>query len=152
MKPKTRFLAILAIAALALGPPVFAQVSLQDLSATNNIPQNATTTTELGSAIPLSQRDNVGILVSFKLQNGGTENQTLIFARSGDGTTYETWPRITWTIPANGTTTVVAYTNVPNSLIGAAYDLKLVSWANGCATNYVTNITVNAVLKRDPGK
>jgi hypothetical protein len=76
-----------------------------------------------------------------------TDAITITFARSVDGTTWETTPRFTWATALNGTTAVVTYTNLNSSLIGAAGYLKVISIQNASATVLGTNASLTVIKK-----
>ena len=72
---------------------------------------------------------------------------TFTLARSPDGTVWETTPRWTWAVTLNGTTEVVAVTNIAGSIIGATHSLKVISVANADDT-IVTNAYLKVVKKQ----
>lgn len=143
------FIAILlGLALFALSAP--AQVSVINVGITNSVINNATTSTSMGNVINVSKQDFVGMEFRGQGDRAGTGIQTLTFARSTDGTTFETTPRFTWTLSLNGNTAIVGYTNFPNAVIGGAHSIKLVSIANADASATVTNTSLRVLLKRVP--
>ena len=130
-----------------------ADVGTLDFGATNTIAGSTTITTVAagtGNAVKVDRQDAIGLQTTFQCLAGAeTANVTLTMVRSMDGATWETTPKWTLAIAANGTNTVTCFTNLNSSVIGAAGFVKLVSIQNA-ATNGITNLTVTAVLKRVP--
>jgi hypothetical protein len=140
---KSILLAIFAVAALAVSAQA-QQYSVNTLSTTNAISANTTITP--GSVIAATKHLNVALQPSFALANSGTANVTFSFARSVDGTTFESTPSVSLVVAANGTNTVTGFTNVS---MGAGGYLKLTSVANANSTN-VTGLNVLYGIK--PGE
>lgn len=133
---------VFTVAALALlALPTLADVSPVDVGMTNTVAAETTLTTGLGSAVNVENQDNVGVTCAFKTTSADTSTGdiTLLFARSFDGTVYETTPKLSFIVPSNSTNLVVGYTNLTVSSIGSAKWLKLVSFQNA-ATNSLTNV------------
>jgi hypothetical protein len=134
---------VMAVAML----PAMADVGTENVGITNSIVNNATTSANVGRAIKIDKQDNVGLLFKFQGTAAGTDAITITFARSVDGTTWETTPRFTWATALNGTTAVVTYTNLNSSLIGAAGYLKVISIQNASATVLGTNASLTVIKK-----
>lgn len=157
-------LIITALAAFALAGSAFAESSAirigsalgdrgQTVALTNAIPASTTESTHVGSGVDLREWENVSLQTSFNSGSAGTGTVTLTFARSGgrlgpadSGIVYETTPRFTWVLAANGTNTVVGHTNLPRDSISGAAALRLVSVAAG--TNALANFTLTVTRKR----
>ena len=131
---------------LLLAAPVFADVGIIDMGCTNVVNSNIVVTVNLGNAVKLAKNDNVGLLVSFQGVQIGTDTIKYNFVRSADAITWETTPTFTIAFAANGTTNVVAYTNIPASMIGAAPYIKLNS-ITAAVNPHVTNHTVKIITK-----
>ena len=125
----------------------YADVGIVDTSSTNSIAANVTTSVNLGNAIKIGKTDTVGIVHAFQGNAAGTGKITYTWARSADGTTWETDPKFATAATLNGTTAVVNYTNLPNTLIGPAQYIKLLSIANADASATATNATVKVIVK-----
>lgn len=123
----------------------------QTVALTNVVPASSTESTLVGSPVDIREWDRVGLLLSFASPSAGTANTTLTFARSGSKelatAVFETTPRFTWVVAANGTNTVVGFTNLPNDSLSGVSFLKLISVGTG--TNIVTNLTVTVTRKRN---
>ena len=145
---KNIFRLTVAVALLALAPmAVQADVGTLDFAVTNKMQANATTSVNMGNAVYIGAQDACGIEVKIQGDAAGTGVQTLTFARSVDNTTFETTPRFTMTTALNGTTAVVCYTNIPNTVIGAAGWLKCVTYQNADAVANATNVTIRLIKK-----
>jgi hypothetical protein len=152
MNPIKKLTAAVALLILCSGAAMAQVANVNALpTAVFSVPASGTsnyTTANISVPFSVERRDQIGMQAQFKLSGAGTENMTFVFVRSADGVTYETSPKITWTIAGTGATAVCAYTNIPTTLIGSAKYLRLESIANGNATYYLTNIQVVAALKR----
>lgn len=140
-------LTLLLIAAALLAPvvPAFADVAVEAMLSAGTVTNETTRTTGF-TAVEIPKVNNVGLALRFTGAGAATDNLTLTFARSVDGSNYETTPRFTWRVALNGTTAVVGYTNLVESTIGAARYLKLVSIQNE-GTNNATNVYVEVIKK-----
>lgn len=117
------------------------------LSVTNDVPNNSTTTANLGAELDVSQFENVGVLVKYALNGSGTTACTFTFNWSADGTNYNTTSPFAIALAPAGTTAVTT-----NALwhVGAMRKVKLsgLTAANNSAA--MTNITVMFVRKPYP--
>lgn len=116
-------------------------VTLLSGTLTNN------STWTINSTAKVDDNEIVGVQAVATGNQAGTGNITLTFARSGDGVEFETTPRFTWVFALNGTTKVVAYTNLTTT-VGAAHSIRLVSVANADASCSATNATILLIKKR----
>lgn len=137
----------LLAAIVGLATPAFADFGTTDLGINSRITNNATFTSNTGSPVKLANHDNVGFAFRFQGDQAGTGAITLTFARSVDGTNWETTPRFTWSVALNGNTAVVAYTNFPSAVIGAAGYLKVAQIANADANATATNASLTLIRK-----
>jgi len=120
------------------------QYKWHDLEATNNVPDNSTTTENLGPAINCTRYGEIALDIGFELMGSGPTACTFKFTRSVDGTNYTTTAPIEIAIAPNGTTAV--RTNLTVSL-GAVGYLKLSSIAAGNNGYAMTNIVVGYAFK-----
>lgn len=147
---KKTFISLLALAAaVALTGTVRADVGV--VAFTNNATCYSNVALSAGFAdVSIANQDEVGFQLSFGATAAGTGTMTVILARSMDGTTFETAPRMTFAIAATGTTKAVLYTNLTSTWVGSAKALRCISISNGSAEaglNY-TNVTASICLKR----
>jgi hypothetical protein len=87
------------------------------------------------------------VVLKFQGDGAGTGAITVTFARSSDGTVWETTPRVAWVTALNGNTAVVAYTNLNAALLGSAPYIKVMSIANADASRAATNASLTLVKK-----
>lgn len=129
--------------------PAQADVEAQNVGITNTITANNTTTANLGSGIVVKNDRTLGAELRLQGNAAGTGAITVIFARSTDnGTTYETTPRFTWATALNGTTAVVARTNLPSWFIENSTHIKVVSIQNADASAGGTNAALYVSRQR----
>jgi hypothetical protein len=148
MKSITKRIGLMTIAMLAaLAMPALADVGVIDMGVTNKFTANYTTTANMGNSVKLTKNDTVGVQVAVQGDAAGTGAITATFARSLDGTTWETAPRFTMACALNGTTAVVQYTNFPNTIIGPVGYIKLISVQNADATANATNASIKIITK-----
>lgn len=133
---------------LALLSAGAADYDARSIGATNSLTASATQTSNLGNVIDLKNYTRLGLQVEFTHSTAtpGSGNCVITLARSADGVTYETTPRLTWTIANNNTTQVVAYTNLPTANIDNVRYIKVVSLQN-TATNAMTGFKIWAIRK-----
>jgi hypothetical protein len=136
MKTIYKFLlVIIALLALVLVADLKAQTYVSPISigTTNVWWSNAVTTvsTAGGAAgVDIQRADNIGMEVRYQNQKADNDNSsvTLRFARSPDGTYWETTNWLAWTFPLGtpgaGYSNMV-YTNFPAAAIGAAAKIRL---------------------------
>ncbi len=156
-------LIITALAAFAFAGSAFAESSPirlgsalgdrgQTVALTNTVPTNTAESTLVGSPVDIREWKNVSLQVSFNSATAGTTNIAFVFVRSGSRdlatAAYETTPTLTWNVPANGTTTVVAHTNLPLDTIAGTTFLKLKSITTASGGNSCSNLTVTVTRKR----
>jgi len=141
---------LIAAALLAATIGWAAEVSVVNFGATNQIVAAGTDSTNVGEAVAVDRQGegNVALVARVQGSSAGTGNVTVTLARSPDGTVWETTPRFTWAFPLNGTTEVIAYTNLASGLLGAAHSIKIVSIANADDT-IVTNAYVKVIKKKE---
>ena len=119
------------------------------MAITNKIAPGTTLTAAgvLGNGVRISKTDAAALELKMQGDAAETLGVTFTFARSADGTTYETTPRFTWVATLNGTTAVVAYTNLSNAVIGPAAYLKCVSIVSAATNANATNVTLRVLTK-----
>lgn len=139
---------LLTIGLLALGLAASAaDYHAVSLGTTNSLTASATQTTGTGTVIDMKNYTRLGLQVEFTHGSAtAAGNCTLTLVRSADGVTYETTPTLTWVIPNNSTTQVVAFTNLPAANTDAVRYIKIKSLQNG-ATNAMTGFKVWAIRK-----
>ena len=117
------------------------------IACTNNVPNNSTTTANLGSTVDCSTYEQVGIRIKYALDGSGTTACTFSFNWSADGTNWSTTAPITYSLPPTGATAVA--TNAIMNLGPIPY-LKLsgITAANNSAA--MTNISIVVVKKPYP--
>lgn len=139
MKKLLALLALLGLAPLAQAQQYF----VETVSSAATIAASGSITP--GTKIPVRPYSNVAIQVSFKLSGSGTSNIVASFAKSVDGTTFETTPSVTVTVAASGTTTVSGVSNVA---LGGVGWLKLVSVTNANTPSTVAELSIKTAVKR----
>jgi hypothetical protein len=138
---------VAAILAVAATLPARAEVGTIDFGITNSIANNYTTTVNLGNAVAITGQDRGGLMLSMTGSQAGTGLVTITFARSPDNVNWETTPRFTWAAALNGTTPVVACTNLDQTVVGAFGYLKVVSIVNADASCLGTAASLKLVKK-----
>lgn len=136
---------MLALAAFTVRAQYSPKPLTLDSGSTQTVLAGGTTNFAAGNVIYCGKQASVPVSIAFKMDGAGTGAQTLVFARSVDGSKYESLAakRTTVGIAATGATESITVTNIPT--YGAAY-IKLVSWANGETAGSGVNAT-NIVLK-----
>jgi len=153
LKPQTtmkKFLSLVligAVCALCTAPPARADVGTQSMGITNTLAASATQTTGVGSVVKVDDHRDIGLVFRGQGSDEGTGNITLLIGRSADGVTFETTPRFSWVVAAASTNAFVAYTNMTETVLGAAGYLKVFSIQNA-ATNSITNCSLTVIKKR----
>jgi len=146
MKPK--FIAIIGLVLLALCAfvvPVQAQqYAVTSVTITNHVPA-ATTDGIDSAAIALTRYEDIGIWWSFKMSAAATDNMTLTFKKSIDGTTYATTGGPSFVVAATGATTVNFVTNFTLGPVGYL-KVDSIQNANGAAVA-LTNLYLKIVTK-----
>jgi hypothetical protein len=141
-----KLLALFAVALFAMTFQSQAQYAAQTLS---GFPATlaAASSTNLATSIVMDCRkqDKVAVQVKFTLSNTATTNTIYTFARSLDGSNYDTANTFVWAVPQNGTTTVIASTNI--DMAGYGY-LKLVTIDNRDDNGVLTNSLIKYAIKR----
>ena len=108
---------------------------------------NATTRTSGFTDVEITKQDNVGVVCRFTgAGTNAVDTLVVTFARSADGSNFETTPRWTWPVPLNATTAVVGYTNLDATALGAARWLRVVSIQN-TGDNNATNVYLEVIKK-----
>jgi len=142
MKQTKFWLALLGLGlALSAGAQQYRWVSV---GCTNNVPNNSTTTENLGSVINCTRYGEVALDIEFKLTGAGTTACTFKFARSVDGTNYNSVAPIEVAMAPSGTTAVRTNLSVTMGPIGY---LKLSSITAANNSQAMTNIVVGYALK-----
>lgn len=133
---------------ILIGMPAFsADYHAVSIAATNSLTASATQTSNTGNVIDLKNYTRLGLQVEFTHGSAtAAGNCTITLVRSADGVTYETTPTLTWVIPNNSTTQVVAFTNLPAANTDAVRYIKVKSLQNG-ATNAMTGFKIWAIRK-----
>lgn len=133
-------LALVCLSALA----AHGQANLQTIldGGTNNVAGSSTRTFS-DTLIPAVVNTNIALQATFNLVSAGTANVTFKFDISADGVLWES-NRVTWGVPATGTTTNSILTNIE---VGAMCFLRLNTIADGNAAA-VTNLILKASQKR----
>jgi len=144
MKKLLLTLSAIALVAFLSAP---AQAQTATLSTGTNVIAASGTLSPTNAVISIQKHLNLGLQASFALSGTGTGNIVLSFAKSLDGTTFETTPSVTLTIAASGTNTVSGLTNVS---MGAVPKLKLVSVTNANTPSTVAGLVVKYAIK--PGE
>ena len=146
-KKTITFFACLALLSL----PAFAEVGTTSFGTTNRINAAATNSTAgaagVGGAVLCDQMNHAALVIAGSGSASDTGNLLLTFARSGDGTTYETTPRFNVLAALNSTTAIAVWSDVPVTTLGPAYSLKLISVANTNANSAITNFSVKLIKK-----
>jgi hypothetical protein len=102
---------------------------------------NATAPTINSPAVALYRGRGLAIMPTFIGTNAGTANVILAFNVSADGTNWSTTTPFSYTLPMNGTTAVIGYTNFPSTLLDNVAYLRLAYISNA----HTANITVSNV-------
>ncbi len=142
---------VVTVLGLAVTPPAKAQVTAVTITPaiTNNqaITQtNATITFGAATNTPCEiwQGRGVGVFVRMFADAATVSNATLTFSVSADGTNWSTTHEPTVVLPLNGTTEVVARTNLPAAYLDNARYIRVKSLAcpaaAGGANMAVTNL------------
>ena len=150
--------AVTAVALILAAPVARADASEpKDIGVTNVLAGSATQTANMGTYVDLRNWEYPSIALTFygarEAGNDGvaTGNVTVTFARTTGNPTsstalWETTPRFTWIVAANGTNTVVGVTNLPRDSISAITGLKVVSIQNG-TTNRLDGVALRVTAK-----
>jgi hypothetical protein len=140
---------LILFALMAVCLPAKADVSVINVGITNLIGTNLTSTAGMGNPVAVKNDSSVGAELRFAGSASGTEAVTMIWARSMDGgTTYETAPRWSWVMALNGTTAVVARTNIPSWFVENSTHIKVISIANASTTANGTNASLRVSQQR----
>lgn len=146
-----RLIAMIGTGALAmvLLTPARAEVGSIDFGINPTVTNNVTSTsaTAVGTAVAVTGQDACGLLFMTQGNAAGTGLVTITFQRSPDNVNWETSPKFTWINALNGTTAVVGYTNLPNTVVGAAGYIRVYSIQNADASASGTNSVLNIVKK-----
>lgn len=145
--------AAVALVALAvLTPAAWADVGTIDMGISTTITNKTTnvTATVTGTAVSIDNKDNAGLVFRGQGTGAGTETCTFTFARSADNSDFETQDKFTWAVVQNGSTEVIAYTNLPPSLVSSVGYLKCVraAFTGASTTENLTNCYLKVVKKR----
>jgi hypothetical protein len=124
----------------ALALPALAQVSSLNIAGATNLPAiiNAATVSNITSVIPIFRNSGVALQVRFNA-SAGTANNIIYIVPQVDGTNDCTAPLWVWSIPANGTTDVIASTNWSPHVLSGYSGLSIKQWTNAHATAVTTN-------------
>lgn len=153
---KLLFAGVAAAAALFLAPSARADASEpKDIGVTNVLALSATQTANMGTYVDLRNWEKLSLALTFygaALGDGlASGNVTVTFARTTGNPTsstaiWETTPKFTWAVPANGTNVVVGVTNLPADSFSAITGLKVISIQNG-TTNRIDGVALTATAK-----
>lgn len=145
---KTKYLLIGALSVFAAS--AIGAVSQDSFGMTNAIAKNATVTTNLGGGVKVDNYADLSFVWRVYSTHTDAGNITITFARSGDGTTWETGPQFTQTFPITSKTNNPQYVwvNVPATTVGSSAWIKPVSVANTNANIDLTNSVLSVVRKR----
>jgi Tfp pilus assembly major pilin PilA len=140
---------VIALLSLFTLPALADDAGPADVGAPTTFTNNVVNTTFTGSAVKIDKQHAVDLVVKIQGNAASTDKVVVSLARSGDGTTFETSPPATlkFTNTLNGTTAVIGYHNIPESLIGSAHSIKVVSIHNESATVPSTNSYVKVIKK-----
>lgn len=148
--------AVTAVALILAAPVARADASEpKDFGVTNVLALSATQTVNMGTYADIRNWENVSLALTFygaALGDGlASGNVTVTLARTTGNPTsstaiWETTPRLTWAVPANGTNVVVGITNIPRDSISGITGLKVVSIQNG-ATNRIDGVALRVTAK-----
>lgn len=106
----------------------------------------ATGASNILATLDVRKQKDVAVQIDFKLSGSGTGNQTLVFERSVDGSTWTTLSadKSSVVIAATSGTVSTTVTNLPT--YGCGW-IRLATWTNADASRYVTNLTVKYAIK-----
>jgi len=149
-------LMLVGVMMLALAiPEAGAAVSQESFGMTNAIAKNATITANLGSGVKVDNYESVDLLIKVYNAHTDTGNVTVYFARSGDGSTWETSPKFSTTFALTAAqasnTAQYFWVHLPSTTIGSAMWIKPTSVANTNANSDLTNCAVYVWKKRGAG-
>ena len=116
----------------------FSTMNRTNMWITNSITASATYTYVGTNMVDVSRYQNVGWEFSFLGSADATNDITITFKRSPDGTNYETSPLYSWVISSQGTNAVLALTNFPAA--------PAFMWKPYQITSAATNSLTNAFL------
>lgn len=135
-------LALIGLFALSASAQSF-RAGQVPLGFTNVVASTASNST---AVIHCERAQNVAVSVSFAMTAADTSNQTFVFARSYDGITADTPATsiFSWAVAANGTTKVVASTNLPAYGLGG---FRLLYVTNAAASAGMTNLLMYQTFK-----
>jgi hypothetical protein len=144
-----KIIGIIGLSAALVAASAMAEVGTISFGIGTRITNNVTMTAAgaIGAAVDIRGQDNCGLMLKMAGSEAGTGAVTVTLARSPDNVNWETTPRFTFIAALNGTTAVVAYTNLPAATIGAAGYLKVISIANADANATGTNASLTLVKK-----
>lgn len=150
MTTMKKLLAVLTLGLLAFGARADVSRSAS-FGVTNTAAANVTTTANVGSAIDIGNWQNIALQCSFVGSATTNNNLVITFSRTIDDpdsstAVWETTPKFTWTIPTDGTNSVVGFTNMPRDTISAVRGLKVLSIQN-TATNTLSSLTLRLIGK-----
>lgn len=141
--------ALIAIALMATALTAAAQVSTIDFLSSGTIYSNVSKATGF-TDVKIDKHKEVGLQFKFQGDRATTGTMTFTLARSMDGTTFETTPRMIYAVAANGNTVVTLCTNLTSTWVGPYKYIRMVSVANAdanAALNF-TNLQFSAVIKK----
>lgn len=141
-------LALCALAPLLAAVSAHAQYSVITSALNGGAFQVPANTTSNYTTIVFDVRKQKDVMVegSFKATGTNESSITLTLQPSLDGVTFDSTTVWSWTITANGTSTVVGSTNIA---LGGAGFVRLASIANPNATQGLTNILVRYAVKKE---
>lgn len=153
--------AALAVAVILASPNARAAASEpKDLGVTNVLALSATQTANMGTYVDIRNWENVSLAFKFAgaalgdgltMPTGTSSNIVVTLARTTGNPTsstalWETTPRFTWALAANGTNVVVGVTNLGRDWISGVTGIKVVSIQN-TATNRIDGVQLLVTAK-----
>jgi len=152
---KKTILAILALTALVFAQTSFAaglgpRYITEDMTlGSNNVAASGTLT--INQAVDLRKVSDVAVQVYLKQTGSGTDNHTLTVEKSLDGSNWGTIAGGKWSIvvPGNGTTAVVAVTNLTETAARPLGWIRLATLVNGDSGDDLTNVAIKVSYKMD---
>lgn len=112
---------------------------------------NAATWSSIGNPIKVDKNRAVALFIRFQGNGSSTSDVVVTLARSGDGTNFETSPPSTlkFTNALANTTAVIAYHEIPETLLRSAHSIKCVSAVNAASSVSATNVYIGLVKKKE---
>jgi len=147
MKKLITIIGLAAALSLSASAQQYSAVALTGV--TNSIAPAVATTANIGITNAATKNESLGLQCSFTCDSATTSNLTVVIRSSADGTKFDTQGAnaFVWTIAENGTTEVVATTNLPSSWLGSLGFWKIGYITNAHATANATNFVIKVAKK-----